>query len=98
MNVAVKYVRWLFWSVVYLFRHRPTTVQELMTWAIRTCKPGKFKPHVIRNDRWKGWDVWFENEADYTERRTIEIEAKVSIASGRIVGMQVYDETLERPN
>ena len=40
--------------------------------------------------------MYFSDEYDYTERRTITVEAHIGRDSGHIVGLNIFDETLKK--
>lgn len=90
------YLAWTFWSVVYLFRPRPKEFHAALLRGVRTWAPWwKFRPGVIRNRCGRMWEVYLSDEQTYTERRTIEVDVHVSQSTGRIVGLNLFDEVCE---
>lgn len=90
-----KILKYLFWKTVYCFRPRPKTFNGVMLKMTRCWSPWwKFKPHCFHNDDGGYWEVWFENDSGYSERRTINVSAHISRETGRVVGVQIYDEDL----
>lgn len=95
-NLASKYARWAFWSVVYLFRRDPHTLDFHLTKVTRLQKPWfKWRPNVFRNDAGSEWEVWLENEGAYTRRCCIpDCEVAIDHETGRVVGVTLFDEIL----
>lgn len=92
-----RYVKWLFWTVVYFFTPHSKDFDKAMTRLLRTRNPWwKFKPFIYHSDDGNMWQIYLEDEAHYVERRTLTLECHVGQESGRIVGFDIWDETLER--
>ena len=93
----IRYLRWAFWSVCYLFRRTPRNLHDWLQRSIRTRKPWwKFKPTAYHNHDGQQWDVWFEDE-EYVCVGSQHLRAQVHIGqeSGRVVGLVIYDSTLK---
>ena len=91
-----RWFAWAFWSVVYLFRRQPTDLDRYLLRITRTSLPWwRWKPNVFRNEDGRMWEVQLTNEATYSERRTLTIDVKVSMETGRIVGLDLWDELLK---
>jgi len=55
----------------------------------------KLQPSVWHNLDSNMWHVYFENERSYTvSRRTLSVELHIGQESGKIVGLNIFDETL----
>ena len=90
------YIRWAFWSVVYLFRIKPKDLDDWMLRTERTWKPWfKFKPHVWHNDNGKLWEIHLDNERNYSKTVNITLDVEVGLETGKIVGFRIYDSQLQ---
>jgi hypothetical protein len=93
----MKYIKWFFWKIWYLFIPES---RDLLTYLIkldRIRSPWwKFKPSMYHNDDGKEWEIWFEHEQGYTEKRTIQVEAVIGMDTGNIVGITIFDEVLKK--
>ena len=94
-----RFVRWLFWRSAYVFRNRwrrESLDQYLRRWQRCGWPWKKFKPCAYHNDRLKKWQIHLSDEVSYTKPRvTITVNAHISDATGKIIGFDVWDETLE---
>ena len=94
-----RFFKWLFWTVVYCFRRRPT---DLGKWLLKTerCHAlwWKFRPSAWHNDDGKYWEICFTDERDFVEwpPRTLDVKCHIGEKSGNIVGLTIRDETLVR--
>lgn len=92
----LRYIRWLWWTVYYAVTPRPKKLESFVQKLERTEKPWwRFKPNVWHNAPASQWEIRFASDRDYTEQRMLEIEVSVSMETGQIVGMTVYDELLK---
>jgi len=90
-----RFVTWLFWTLWYCWQPRPREFGAYMNRAIRTLPPWrKFRPYVWHNDDGAFWDICWADDQTYTKRMWLAVDAKVSEASGNIVGLSVNDEDL----
>ena len=91
-----RFLRWVWWNAYYCWRPRP---RDLRTWLARSmrCRPPwwRFRPHVWHNDAGGYWEVWFAEDRDYTERRVLVCDVSVSLETGQVVGLKVWDEVLK---
>lgn len=92
----MKTMRWLFWRVVYLFRPQP---KELLPYLLRgeRLRPPwwKFEPYVWHNPDGMMWHVYLADERSYTRPdQTLRVELHIGEESGRVVGFNVFDESL----
>jgi len=92
----MKILQWIFWYLVYAVRPQPKELETYITKGIRLSPPWwKFRPSVWHNPDGKMWHVYFENESSYTiSRRTLSIELHIGQESGKVVGLNIWDETL----
>ena len=92
----MKLVKYMFWNLLYKFRPSPKNGEELIKMLMRTRNPfSKFEPHLYRNEEGKMWQIYFKDEIDYVETRTIKVEAHISRETGHVVGFNVWDEELK---
>lgn len=85
----------LLWRLVYWCRGEPTDLPGYILFLERTRKRKPFKPCLRHNQDGRQWEVYFENEMSYCERRTLTLEVYVGQKSGRVTGLIVWDEQLE---
>jgi len=92
----MKYMRWAFWRVVYLFLRKPRDLTDWLTKSERIRPPWwQFRPNVWHNDDGRMWHVWLDNESAYTKsEQDLRVELHVGQETGRIVGFNVWDENL----
>lgn len=92
-----KFLRYIFWSVVYVFRPKAVTFDAYMLRGMRTMFPWKrFKPHVWYNEDGRQWEVYLTDESDYTEYRTLSVVCHVGMDTGDIVGFTIPCEVLTK--
>lgn len=92
----MKYIKWGFWTLIYLFRPIPQELGSYLQKGERTRAPWwRFKPCIYHNDDGKQWEIWLEHEQGYVEKKTIPVEVCIGMDSGRIVGITIFDETLK---
>ena len=88
------YFRWAFWSLVYLCRRRPKSLDQWLIRTTRCRKPWwKFKPSIFHNAHGKMWQVFFKDEHCCFERANLQVEVGRT-ESGEIVAMNIWDEML----
>ena len=92
----IRFLRWLGWSAWYLVRRRPRDFDGYLRAAMR-CRPPwwKFRPNVYHNQDGCMWQVYLVDEQSYTERRTLTLDVMVGMETGRITGLDLWDEQLE---
>jgi len=92
----VKILRWVFWHIVYAVRPRPKEVEAYLACMNRLRSPWwRFKPSVYHNPDGKMWHVYLDNESTYTvPHRCFRVDLHVGEKSGRIVGLDIWDESL----
>ena len=91
----MKYLKWLLWSSIYLFRPQPKTLVGLLYKLQRTRSPWwKFEPHVWHNEDYGAWEIYFEDEPYYVTRMTMLTDVRIGFDSGKIVGLNVFDDAL----
>lgn len=90
-----KWLRWIFWRIVYAFLPPPKGWEIGIIRSTRTRRPRrKFRPGVLRHEDGGMWQVWLKEERDYTlSRRQLQVELHMTEA-GKIVGFNVWDECL----
>lgn len=95
-----RYLKWLFWTVVYAFRRRPKGFFSILKKALRCRRPWwKFRPSVYHNDEGREWEVFLANEDTYTRRCCIpDCEVAISRETGHVIGVTLYDEILRQPD
>ncbi len=99
----IKFIVWLWWKVVYFLRPFPkdanlplAEIESYITMAHRTRWPWwKFKPIVWHNDDGNGWEIYFSDEGDYSECRTLKVDCCIGRDTGKIVGLYIPDKELE---
>ena len=95
MGKLFAYLRWAFWTVVYLLRPAPKTFDGRIKRTLRCWSPWwKFKPHVYHNRDGKMWSISLAEDRCWVERRRLPVEVCYSVETGRIVGLKVFDEFL----
>ena len=92
----MKWVRWVFWLSVYLFRPRP---RELVSYLLRgkRLRPPwwKFRSSAWHNDPGSMWEVCLSDESSYTvSKRTLTVDLHIGQESGKVTGFNVRDECL----
>ena len=89
------YLRWIFWSCWYAFRPRSKDLGAFLLRSERTAWPRwKFQPSVYHNELGNQWHVCFSGDRDYTEYRMIGLDVQISVETGAIVGLEIFDEML----
>lgn len=92
----IRFTRWLFWTVAYAFLPKPATLDEALLRGRRTWWPWKqFKPCCYHNDDGGFWQVWFaDDEAHTVSSQRLRADVDVSMETGEIVGLTIYDYDL----
>ena len=98
MKTLWSYIRWFFWWLVCAFAPPAKDLQTWLARSERTRPPWwEFKPCVWHNDAGKQWEVWFENENCFCKpNETLSVDLYIGLDTGRIVGLTVADEALEK--
>ena len=96
MPTVLRYGKWAFWNLAYLVYRPENTMHGWVTKAIRTRKPWwKFRPCVYRNADGKEWEITLGDERCCTHiRQKIELDVGVGFDSGKIVSLDIPDESL----
>lgn len=91
-----KFIRWLFWNVVYVGRHQPGELGAYLDRRMRCRWPWKkFNPSVYHNDDGNEWHVYLSGERSYTRaRQALKVDLHIGMETGQIVGFDVWDENL----
>jgi len=92
----MNWLRWIFWCAVYLVRRRPADLDAWLLYAVRTRSPWwVFCPSVYWNDDGNQWHVVLSDESSYTRsRQMLQVDLHIGHESGRIVGLNIWDESL----
>lgn len=91
-----KFVTWVFWTVCYVCRSVPRSLEGYLLRGTRTRWPWrKFRPSVWHNDDGSMWHVYLTDEEHFVQRRTLNLDVYVGQESGDVVGFDVWDENLK---
>lgn len=95
MSTPTRYARWILWSLYYLPQPRPRDLVRGITRIERLRKPWwKWRPNAWHNDDGKEWHITLSDESFYVRRMKLEVDAYITHDGERIVGFDVWDETL----
>lgn len=92
----MKYLKCLFWNLVYLFRPRwrrePLQQYLLRGWRCRW--PRDFKPSIWYNECGGYWEVYLSDDSYYASQSYTLPVAVVFLSQDddRVVGFQIWDE------
>ena len=94
------FTRWAFWRAWYFFANsRGGRPAEFLVWLKQSDRKRwpwwTFKPCLRHNDDGNMWHVYFSDEDSYTARHTLPLDVHISRETGKIVGFNVWDETLQ---
>ncbi len=96
----MKTLKYLFWVAYYLLQPRPKDLAACMKRDQRTRSPWqKFKPYIYHNNGGKFWEIRLANDQSYTITcKTLDVELHISEKTGKVVGFDVTDRSLKRPD
>ena len=93
----MKWLRWLFWVIVYWFRREPRTLEAFLV-RVERCRPPwwTFKPSVWHNDEGREWHVYLSDESTYTDPNyMLRVDLHRIRETEEVVGFDVYDKDLQ---
>jgi len=91
----MRYIRWIFWNIVYLFCRRPNSLFTVSLHLSRTMRPGiLFVPHIHRTP--KTWVVWLKDCESFTlVGKSLILYSLVAGPNDEIVGLIITDEQMK---
>lgn len=93
--MLAKLICWGFWVAAYSF-YQPRDFDGFMKMSLRTMYPyRKFTPYLFHNKAGNQWEIYLEDDADYSETGVLKCTLHRSQEDDRIVGITVLDEMLK---
>ncbi len=92
-----KFLRYIFWQFVYLFRPRALTFDAYVLRGVRRMWPWKvFTPAVWYNNDGRSWHIHLTKEEAFVETRIIRVSCYIGMETGEIVGFTLPYKVLTK--